>query len=209
MSKQVRHDDKDGAEIRFGAGHPNDSLAGKLPDKSTRVEFTFSDESKLFFNDQRKFGWVRADAYGGSTEYRLYAPEVRAGAARCCILLATDLHRAIAERRKNTGMKAALLDQSVIAGIGNIYADESRFGAPRYIRLHWFVTSPAKQIAHALSTELAVCAETWPSKRAAQSDKNYVNAEGKRAQLSELCPRVPARGRALPALRHHYRQDCA
>ena len=33
---------------RFGAGHPNDSLVGQLPDKSTRVEFTFADGSKLF-----------------------------------------------------------------------------------------------------------------------------------------------------------------
>ena len=47
------------ADTRFGAGHPNDSLINQLPDKSTRVEFTFKDDSKLFFNDQRKFGWVR------------------------------------------------------------------------------------------------------------------------------------------------------
>ncbi len=46
-------------EQNFGAGHPNDSLIGKLPDKSTRVTFNFSDGSHLFFNDQRKFGWVR------------------------------------------------------------------------------------------------------------------------------------------------------
>ena len=46
-------------EVRYGAGHPNDSLIGKLPDKSTRVTITFSDNSKLFFNDQRKFGWMK------------------------------------------------------------------------------------------------------------------------------------------------------
>ena len=46
-------------EQNFGAGHPNDSLIGKLPDKSTRVTLTFDDGSKLFFNDQRKFGWMR------------------------------------------------------------------------------------------------------------------------------------------------------
>jgi formamidopyrimidine-DNA glycosylase len=43
----------------FGAGHPNDSLIGELPDKSTRVILDFKDGSKLFFNDQRKFGWMR------------------------------------------------------------------------------------------------------------------------------------------------------
>ena len=45
-------------ETRFGAGHPNDSLVNDLPDKSTRVTLTFTDGAKLFFNDQRKFGWM-------------------------------------------------------------------------------------------------------------------------------------------------------
>jgi len=45
--------------VDFGAGHPSDSLVNPLPDKSTRVTLTFTDDSKLFFNDQRKFGWVR------------------------------------------------------------------------------------------------------------------------------------------------------
>ena len=43
----------------FGAGHPNESLIGVLPDKSTRVTLTLDDKSQLFFNDQRKFGWMR------------------------------------------------------------------------------------------------------------------------------------------------------
>jgi formamidopyrimidine-DNA glycosylase len=46
-------------EQSFGAGHPNESLVGSLPDRSTRVVLRFSDGSHLFFNDQRKFGWVR------------------------------------------------------------------------------------------------------------------------------------------------------
>src|SRR4051794_9498499 len=36
-------------EVSFGAGHPSDSLVNPLPDKSTRVELTFKDGSKLFF----------------------------------------------------------------------------------------------------------------------------------------------------------------
>src|ERR1700743_163861 len=38
------------ATERFGAGHPNNSLIGELPDKSTRVTISFKDGSKLFFN---------------------------------------------------------------------------------------------------------------------------------------------------------------
>jgi formamidopyrimidine-DNA glycosylase len=48
-----------GESQRFGAGHPSASLVGKLPDKSTRVTISFADGSQLFFNDQRKFGWMR------------------------------------------------------------------------------------------------------------------------------------------------------
>ena len=54
-----------GSGEAFGAGHPNDSLIGELPDRSTRVTLTFSDNSKLFFNDQRKFGWIRKTKYRG------------------------------------------------------------------------------------------------------------------------------------------------
>jgi formamidopyrimidine-DNA glycosylase len=42
-----------GTDQSFGAGHPNESLIGELPDRSTRVSLVFSDASTLFFNDQR------------------------------------------------------------------------------------------------------------------------------------------------------------
>ena len=40
----------------------DDSLIGELPDKSTRVQIDFTDGSRLFFNDQRKFGMDEIDA---------------------------------------------------------------------------------------------------------------------------------------------------
>ena len=48
----------------FGAGHPNDSLIGALPDKSTRVTIKFAQDGILFFNDQRKFGSRMHSYYG-------------------------------------------------------------------------------------------------------------------------------------------------
>ena len=45
-------------KVNYGAGHPNDSLVSKLPDKSTRVEMKLDGEAELCFNDQRKFGWL-------------------------------------------------------------------------------------------------------------------------------------------------------
>ena len=48
----------------FGGGHPNDSLVDKLPDRSTRVIIQLS-KGTLFFNDQRKFGWVKLEKTEG------------------------------------------------------------------------------------------------------------------------------------------------
>ncbi len=111
---------------QFGAGHPNDSLIGELPDKSTRVTLTFSDGSRLFFNDQRKFGWVRL----------LPTPEVmnldffiKVGPEPLSQDFTWQILRERMLRRKNSNVKAVLLDQTVLAGIGNIYADESLWGA--------------------------------------------------------------------------------
>ena len=46
-------------EEDWGGGHPNDSFLNNLPDRSTRVVFHLSDGNTLFFNDQRKFGWIK------------------------------------------------------------------------------------------------------------------------------------------------------
>jgi formamidopyrimidine-DNA glycosylase len=111
---------------RFGAGHPTDSLVGELPDRSTRVTLEFADGSRLFFNDQRKFGWMRLLPTAEVVNldfFRKIGPEP----------LSPDFNaRALEERarrRSKSSIKAVLLDQAVLAGIGNIYADESLWGA--------------------------------------------------------------------------------
>ena len=113
-------------EEHFGAGHPNDSLIGKLPDKSTRVTFEFEDNSKLFFNDQRKFGWVKLIP-------TLEVPELPFMQKVGPEPLETDFTwQEFAERfkrRAKTNTKVEILDPTVVAGVGNIYADERLCGA--------------------------------------------------------------------------------
>lgn len=115
-----RGDDED-----WGAGHPTDSLIGELPDKSTRVQFNFTDGSRLFFNDQRKFGWAKLIATPEVAEmpfFQKLGPEP----------LEKDFTlEAFKDRlvRRRSNIKAVLLDQSTLAGVGNIYADESLFVA--------------------------------------------------------------------------------
>lgn len=125
-NKEIRNIKKEIREERWGGGHPNDSLVNMLPDKSTRVEFSFEDGSKLFFNDQRKFGWVKLYP-------TLEVPNIdfmkRVGPEPLEDDFTAEQFRERFLRRKKTTIKAALLDQSVVAGVGNIYADESLWSA--------------------------------------------------------------------------------
>jgi len=95
-----------------------------LPSKFSHVIFDFSDGSKLFFNDIRKFGWIKyADAKFKDKEIEKYGLEPLTEEF-------TFKHfNGLLEKYPKRKIKQILLDQSLIAGIGNIYADESCFEA--------------------------------------------------------------------------------
>ena len=81
------------------------------------------------------------------------------------------------QRRKRSSIKAALLDQSVIAGIGNIYADESLWGAK--IHPSRMVTDLKDSEIKSLYQELTYVLRL-SIKKGGSTDKNYLNAEGKK-----------------------------
>jgi formamidopyrimidine-DNA glycosylase len=167
-------------EVRFGAGHPNDSLVGSLPDKSTRVTFNFEDGSKLFFNDQRKFGWVKLLP---SVEVPNIDFMKKVGPEPLEETLTNKIFIERVRRRKNTSIKAAILDQTVIAGIGNIYADESLWGA----KIH--PATLVKNVSDAkLKTLLKEIREVLilSIEKGGSTDRNYVNAEGKKGSYIEF-----------------------
>ena len=158
---------------RFGAGHPNDSLIGTLPDKSTRVTLDFGD-SKLFFNDQRKFGWMRLVPTIEIPEidfFKKVGPEPLAHD-----FTDQDFIKRL-QRRPKSNIKAVLLDQTVIAGIGNIYADESLFAA----KIHPLTLvkdvpmAKLKKLFQELQAVLRLSIEKGGS-----SDRNYVDAKGQK-----------------------------
>lgn len=181
------------SNLAFGAGHPNDSLIGVLPDKSTRVVLTFTDGSRLFFNDQRKFGWMRlmpTIEVSNIDFMKKVGPEP----------LETDFTEeqfaSRFTRRAKSSIKAALLDQSVVAGVGNIYADESLWGAK--IHPQRLVNSLTKNEFKKLYSELRTVMNLAIEK-GGSTDRNYVNAEGKKGSYidfarvfrreGQLCPR--------------------
>ncbi len=164
----------------FGAGHPNDSLIGTLPDKSTRVEITFDDKSKLFFNDQRKFGWMRllpTIEVPNIDFMRRVGPEPLESAFTGKVLYER------LQRRKNSSIKAVLLDQTVLAGIGNIYADEALWGAKIHpeTKVNQLSLVSVTKLYNQIVTVLQLSIEKGGS-----TDRNYVNAEGKKGSYIDF-----------------------
>jgi formamidopyrimidine-DNA glycosylase len=167
-------------EERFGAGHPNESLVGKLPDKSTRVIISFEKGATLYFNDQRKFGWMRLIP---TVEIPNIDFMKKIGPEPLSEEFTPKIFIERVRRRANTTIKAAILDQTVLAGIGNIYADEGLWGA----KIH-----PAERVRNVPDTKLKTLYKELrlvlelSIEKGGSTDRNYVNAEGKRGSYIEF-----------------------
>lgn len=178
--------------LRFGAGHPNDSLIGELPDRSTRVVIEFTDGSHLYFNDQRKFGWLKLFP---TVEVPSIDFMQRVGPEPLEDSFTSSEFIPRTRRRNNTTIKAAILDQTVLAGVGNIYADESLWGA----RIH-----PATRVRDVSDEQLAELLKeikyvmNLSIEKGGSTDRNYVNAEGKRGSYIDFARVFRREGLACP-----------
>lgn len=119
MTGQLIYD----GEERYAAGHPSDNFTDKLPNKQTRVEIVF-EGGKLFFNDQRKFGFIKVV----ETREVLEDKFIASLAPEPWQMEAAEFYKRL-QRHKGAPVKAVILDQKVICGLGNIYADEALFYA--------------------------------------------------------------------------------
>jgi len=194
MTGQMVYNSKN---THFGAGHPNESLIGQLPDKSTRVIFSFTDKSKLFFNDQRKFGWIKL--YPSIVVYSLdnvqkIGPEPLDSDFSWSILKERLL------RRSKASIKPVLIDQSVIAGVGNIYADESLWGAKIHpsTRVTYLSDKDYKALHKSLIEVL-----TLSINKGGSTDRNFVNAEGVRGSYLEFARVFRRNGLPCPRCGHN------
>ncbi len=179
----------------FGAGHPSDSLIGELPDRSTRVAIEFTDNSHLYFNDQRKFGWMKLYP-------TIEVPNIdfmtKVGPEPLEDDFTAEAFIPRMRRRNNTTVKAAILDQTVLAGVGNIYADESLWGAKIHpsTRVRDVSDEQLKNLLDEIKYVMTLAIEKGGS-----TDRNYVNAEGKKGSYIDFarvfrrenlpCPRHP------------------
>ena len=110
---------------------------GTSPDHPhLRVRLDFGDV-RLRFVDQRTFGHVQRSAYAPGDGHPAGAGTARPDIPAPLVHIARDLldphldreHLARSTRAKRTEIKRALLDQSLVSGLGNIYCDEALFRA--------------------------------------------------------------------------------
>lgn len=149
-----------------------------LPTAYTRAAFVFSDDSKLYFNDMRRFGYLRlaGEAEKNKVE-RAYGIEPFSKKFNLA-----EFKRILAGREKSL-LKAALLDQALIAGIGNIYADEICFSAG---------VLPGRPAASLTEKEKAALFRAIKSvlrqalKYGGTTFRNYANARGQKGKFTEF-----------------------
>ena len=159
----------------FGHPTPLHSFSEGWPNKSTRLFFTFSDGSKLFFNDQRKFGWVKL-----LTKTELVEFQQNLGVD---ILSPAFTPKYFYNQLQKTSrpIKTVLLDQSFFAGIGNIYANDALFLA----KIH--PISPSNKISPKIVTLLhnfliQIMTESIKNGGSTAKDNKYIHPDGSLGQ---------------------------
>src|SRR3989344_8884431 len=108
------------AKTRVAGGHPIPPLNLPVPNKTTRVTFTFTNGEHLYFNDVRKFGWVKvvtSDKEHVTSAIGKLGPDPQE--------VKNEEFESQIRKKPQSRIKKTLMDQSVISGIGNIYSDEA------------------------------------------------------------------------------------
>ncbi len=180
--------------VASASGKPGDE---SLPNKYTHIIFELTGDSFLFFNDVRQFGYAKlADEKQRDAALAKFGVEPL-GDEFTAEYLATML------RGRKTTLKQALLDQTKIAGLGNIYVDEAahyagikptrragRLSRTEIQKLH-------RGIRHVLTQSLKHRGTTFNSFRdAAGRAGDYVSKLKVYGRAGKSCPRPTCR---LPA----------
>lgn len=177
MTGQLIYENKKKHEV-FVGGHPIMGVGRELPNKFSRAVFHLSDDSNLYFNDVRRFGWIR---YFTDNEWR--AESDKSGLEPLDKEFTLEAFAAILKRRPRTPIKQVIMDAKFLVGVGNIYADEALFAsniAP--MRLAGSLTDPEiKKLWQLIPKILKLSI-----KHRGTSFNDYVDAKGSRGNFVKL-----------------------
>lgn len=193
MTGQLIFDKKPGDKSeRMAGGHPSNDWVADLPNKFTHVIFRFKDGSVLYFNDLRKFGYVKVYDQAKIKDVK----ELKSlGPDPFTEDLSEEYLMRVISKRPKIKIKQILMDQTVIAGVGNIYADESLFCAGiSPLRL-------AKDVKRSELTKLIGCIRKMLKmglEHGGSSENTFVNIEGQKGQMQNHFQIYRKTGRDCP-----------
>lgn len=177
MTGQLIYDGKE----RYAAGHPSENFIAKLPNKQTRVVLEFTNGT-LYFNDQRKFGFIKI-LPTSEVEKDAFIQKL---AKEPWTMTATELYNKL-QHHPNSCVKATILDQTVICGLGNIYADETLFASKIHPerKCHTITKQEAKLLLESAKSVMDKSIASGGSTMA-----TYVKADGTKGDYLELFAQV-------------------
>ena len=173
-------------------GHSVEINQFDLPHKQTHLIIHFQDQSKLFYNDQRQFGfWQIVN---------------RQGLKKIQDKLGLDpLHNEFSLlnfkklfQDKKGDIKAFLLNQKYVAGLGNIYVDESLFRAHilPFRKINTLTGKEVKKLHQAIKNILNLSL-----KYRGTTFNNYVDARGRKGQFIKFLKVYRKEGQKCPRCR--------
>lgn len=163
---------------------------GELPGSATRIIFHLDKDATLYFNDRRRFAWVRlvdTDKVMEMPFFKSLGPEPFKD------LTLEKFSDAIKGRQ--TVIKPLIMDQTKIGGIGNIYANDGLFLAGIDPRRKANTLTDA-EIKKLYDSVLAVMKKSF--KYGGASELNFVNALGQEGQYQRHSLVYGKKGKECP-----------
>jgi formamidopyrimidine-DNA glycosylase len=152
----------------ISGGHPTSDV--QTPGRHTRLIFYFKSGDTLYFNDLRKFGWIRIL----DDKLKKYLKD-EVGLEPLDRNFTLIAFKEILLRYPNRTVKQVLLDQHLIAGIGNIYADEAAY-LSRVLPMRRIKKLSPKEIASLHKNIIVVL--KFSIQKKGTSSKNYRRSNG-------------------------------
>lgn len=169
---------KNKIEIVAGGHKMTESDIECLPNKHTRIVFVFANGGKLFFNDLRLFGYMKmADSSTVERALKKFGPEPMTSQ------FTLKYFSGLFKKRSKTTIKAILLNQELIAGLGNIYVDEVCFasGVKPMRRVGAVTLAEQKKIFLAIPKILRAAL-----KHRGTTFRNFLDSSGKKGNYTDF-----------------------
>jgi formamidopyrimidine-DNA glycosylase len=190
LAGQLVHRDAAGCTLAEG-GHPVPAFGAPLPHKSTHVIFGFDDGSVLYLTDIRQFGrvWILPE-----TGVQPLLDKAKLGPEPLDPAFTEAMLRERVAKRGKMPLKPLLLDQHVIGGVGNIYADEIIFesGLTPATRIGDLDEVAIGRLHHAIQHILGMAVRDGVAEilnGRAPADRDFPRVHGRQGQP---CPRCGA-----------------